>query len=120
MRGLFKGVAAVFLFFSLVSCASSEGHQHVLGEISKTDGVTTGVACLRGVNADVGQRLVLLERVCKQGTYGNRWVQKQTTVCENVKKGEVEVIARANPHEVEVRAIGTAELKTGFIVKRTE
>lgn len=108
------------LFLTLTSCASGESHQHVLGEVTNTKGATLGVACLKGVKADVGQKLDVVERVCKSGTYGNRWVQKPTTVCENVKKGEVEVVARANAHAVELRALGNSELKPGFIVKRAE
>lgn len=112
--------AVGLLSLSLISCATGESHQHVLGEVVTTKSPTLGVACLKGVKSDVGQRLEVVERVCRPGTYGNRWVQKPTTVCENVKKGEVEVVARTNAHEVELRALGGIELKPGFIVKRAE
>lgn len=115
-----NGLALALLFLSLTSCATGEDHRHVLGEVTTTTSPIAGVACLKGVKADVGQRLDVFERVCRSGTYGNRWIQKQTTVCENVKKGEAEVVAVSNVHEVELRAISGSGLKPGFIVKRAE
>lgn len=106
-----------FTMLGICSCTSLPAHQHLVGRINIVDPGGEGTVCMEGVDAQVGQKVSVVERVCAATTYKTRWAIKNGTSCEEIPRVEAKIISNSNIHEVTIRSLVSTELKSGYTVK---
>lgn len=117
MKNIFTLCSVILLLSACASKIPADHPNHPVGDVRAVNLNKEAVVCMMGSQVSAGQKVSVYESVCKRGYYQTRWATKPKVNCEEVKRGEAEVLSSSDIHSVILKPVGSLSLQTSYIVK---